>query len=503
MNSNHFIAIGVVVCIAFISPAFADIYEWEYVDPADPSAGRVESTTPCPDGVGVDAASGVNLDDRNLTQAYLVGAHLHYASLLRVDFTRADLTNADISTTAIKDTIFTDAIINGAHLPGTGNNGYGLKPEMIYSTASYQQGDLTGISFGDQWLHGQTWDFSGQNLSSASFAGTDMYGVDFSNANLSGASFREANLNTGSLVGADLTGANFRDAYLGVDITGAIIRGADFSYTWDFFASDLYSTASYQEGDLSGITILRVMDHWDLSGIKFTGATFTSAELNYTDCSGSDFYGANFGHAELYSANFTGSRLADVDFFLFGNGTAVGLDSATLTGADMRGCSDVPNVSSRNLVHRDGHVDGFTLLANESQRIWDYNGGIGILVQQGFFLPPSGELQMWFEDDAWGSTMAFESGIDVELAGTLRLDFWLSQLTPELGLTFDLFDWDGANVTGSFDAVETNMGLETGLWWDTSQLYTTGEVTLVPEPATMSLLALGGVAMLKRRRVCR
>ncbi len=489
-----------VVCLAFVAPTLADIYQWEYVDPADPSAGRVESNTPCPGGVGVDVTSNVNLDDRDLTQAYLVGTDMRDASLLRTDLTRADLTNAVISTTAIRDTIFTDAIINGAHLPGTGNNGYGLTPEMIYSTASYQQGDLTGISFGDQWLHGQTWDFSGQNLSSASFAGTDMYGVDFSNANLTDASFRDASINSGSLVGADLTGANFRDATLRVDITGAIIRGADFSYTWEFTSGALYSTASYQEGDLSGITILKVMDNWDLSGITFTDATFMSAELKYADCSRSDFYGANFTKAELYFTNFTGSRLADVDFILYGNDTAVGLDTATLTGADMRGCSDVPNVSSRNLVHRDGHVDGFTLLANESQRIWDYNGGIGILVQQGFFLPPSGELQMWFEDDAWGSTIAFESGIDVELAGTLRLDFWLSQLTPELGLTFDLFDWDGANVFGSFDSVETNMDLEAGLWWDTSNLYTTGEVTLVPEPATMSLLTLGGLTLLKRRK---
>ncbi len=490
-----------VVCLAFVAPTLADIYQWEYVDPADPSAGRIESNTPCPSGVGVDVGSNVNLDDRDLTQAYLVGAYMPDASLLRVDFTRADLTNAVISTTAIRDTIFTDAIINGAHLPGTGNNGYGLVPEMIYSTASYQQGDLTGISFGGQWLHGQTWDFSGQNLSSASFAGSDLSGVNFSNADLSGASFQAASLYSNcSLVGADLTGVNFRDAYLGADITGAIIRGADFSYTGDFFANDLYSTASYQEGDLSGITILRVMDYWDLSGITFTDATFMSAEFDYADCSDSDFSGANFTKARLYFTDFTGSRLSDVDFVIFGNDTAVGLDTATLTGADIRGCSDLPSVASQNLIHRDGHVDGFSLLAGESQRIWDYDGGIAILVQQGFFLPGSGELQMWFEDDAWGSTMAFESGIDVELAGTLRLDFWLSQLTPELGLTFDLFDWDGANVIGSFDSVATNIDLESGLWWDTSQLYTTGEVTLVPEPATMSLLALGGVTLLWRKR---
>jgi len=39
-----------------------------------------------------------------------------------------------------------------------------------------------------------------------------------------------------------------------------------------------------------------------------------------------------------------------------------------------------------------------------------------------------------------------------------------------------------------------------GLSWDTSNLYTTGAIGVVPEPATLALLTLGGLAILRRSR---
>ena len=57
-----------------IRRAHADIFQWEYINPADPSQGKQQSTTLAPDGAGVDAVPGANLSVRNLTMAYLIGA---------------------------------------------------------------------------------------------------------------------------------------------------------------------------------------------------------------------------------------------------------------------------------------------------------------------------------------------------------------------------------------------------------------------------------------------
>src|SRR5262245_32894964 len=58
----------------------ADIYQWEYINPGDPSQGKQQSATLCPGGAGVNAVPGANLQSRNLTMAYLIGADLSAAN---------------------------------------------------------------------------------------------------------------------------------------------------------------------------------------------------------------------------------------------------------------------------------------------------------------------------------------------------------------------------------------------------------------------------------------
>ena len=88
----------VVFCAA---PGRAQIYQWAWVDPSDPSLGVYQSSTLCPGGAGVLAVPNANLSSLDLTQAYLINSNLTYAyvsstTLTNADLQGANLTNADI-----------------------------------------------------------------------------------------------------------------------------------------------------------------------------------------------------------------------------------------------------------------------------------------------------------------------------------------------------------------------------------------------------------------------
>jgi hypothetical protein len=91
---------------------------------------------------------------------------------------------------------------------------------------------------------------------------------------------------------------------------------------------------------------------------------------------------------------------------------------------------------------------------------------------------PGGTLRMVFEADAWDSTISFAAGIPVTRGGTLELTFADdTSLTTQIGRTFDVFDWTGVTPTGTFAVSSAHL-------WDLSNLYSTGDVTL---------LAAGGI----------
>ena len=73
--------------------------------------------------------------------------------------------------------------------------------------------------------------------------------------------------------------------------------------------------------------------------------------------------------------------------------------------------------------------------------------------------------------------------------------------TPAPGTSFDLFDWGSAS--GVFAGINLP-ALVNGLTWDTSQLYTSGVITAIPEPSTYAAI-LGAlvlvVAVIRRRRM--
>jgi hypothetical protein len=79
------------------------------------------------------------------------------------------------------------------------------------------------------------------------------------------------------------------------------------------------------------------------------------------------------------------------------------------------------------------------------------------------------------------------------------LDFTLANaFVPVVGEHFDIFDYL-AGHTGVFSAVNLP-GLPGGESWDTSQLYTAGVITVVPEPTGFALLVVAAASALLSRR---
>jgi hypothetical protein len=65
--------------MAVVTAAHADIFQWEYVNPSDPSQGKQQSTTLAAGGAGVDAVPGANIlqqsDNGLFSRGQLVSAY--------------------------------------------------------------------------------------------------------------------------------------------------------------------------------------------------------------------------------------------------------------------------------------------------------------------------------------------------------------------------------------------------------------------------------------------
>jgi uncharacterized protein YjbI with pentapeptide repeats len=169
---------------------------------------------------GTPAAARLDLSERNLEGAVMIGSNLR----------KANMTSANL-----RGARFTEVQMQGATL----------------TTAN-----LAGASFFDVKLQETT--LSGATLQGASFALVNFAGALFSGTRLQGASLDNAILRGASLQGAQLQGASLKNARLegavldGSQLQGAILEGA-------------------------------FLDGASLRGTQLQGATFTAASLFSTD----------------------------------------------------------------------------------------------------------------------------------------------------------------------------------------------------------------------------
>ena len=425
-------------------------------------------------------------------------------------FANQNLTGSKFRDAPLGGADFTDAVVSGADFARTDSSqpiptAECLISDQLYSTASYKAKNLRGINLSNLNMAG--WNFSNQDL-------------------------------TGATIYCRATGSSL----MGTDFTDAVIQGArigaDYWYAY-FTSAQLYSTASYKAKNLTGINLMGdQLSGWNFANQNLSNAIFNGAYLDEADFTDAKVCGADFGfHAQvpppphpetritiaaeqLYStASYKAKDLREINFgdndlagWNFANQYLANakfdratLISADLTGADTRGAQflDFSGAITTNMIRPDGSIPGLDLSGGRSLPVRNYHGdpsrslgAIPITVQNSMAMGADGTLQMILDENPWDSTISFASGIPVALGGMLELDFADdADVSGQIGHTFKLFDWSGVTSTGTFDV----SSLYT---WNTTNLYASGEVTLeaVPEPATLSLLALGGLMALRRRR---
>ena len=109
---------------------------------------------------------------------------------------------------------------------------------------------------------------------------------------------------------------------------------------------------------------------------------------------------------------------------------------------------------------------------------------IPVAVKDRLSMADGSVLQLQFDADNWDSLISFEPGIPVDLGGALELTFADdADVATQVGGTLRIFDWTGVSPDGNFK-------IRSPYVWNVSQLYTSGEVTLVavPEPLASTLL---------------
>jgi uncharacterized protein YjbI with pentapeptide repeats/formylglycine-generating enzyme required for sulfatase activity len=476
-------------------PSQTDIFQWEYINPADPGQGKRQSTTLCVSGAGRTTGPNAVFWNINLDMAYLIGANLTnvrvgFTGLANADFSHANLTNANFENlNNLTGANFRQANLTGARFA------YSDLTNADFTQANLRNaglGQLTGANFTDAEVRGAGFDgiTLAQLYSTASYKAGDLTGIGL-NGNLTGANLAGRNLSNASFFASVLTNVN---------LTGAEVRGANFGRGWSnegtgLALEQLYSTASYKARDLAGISLSgNNLAGANLAGQNLRGAAFFSTVLTGANLSRADLTNGNCMNADLSGANLRHANLTNVGFFYEAR-----LSDANLSGADTRGALYLEFPSSattNNLIRPNGHITGLDLTAGESLVIRDYDSGnpnynpptgpLPIVVEQLFAMDATGTLRMVFEADAWDSTISFAPGIPVARGGTLELLFADgTNVASQIGRKFKLFNWTGAVPTGTFNVFSPYA-------WDLTNLDTNGEVTLtaIPEPASIMILAV-------------
>lgn len=188
--------------------------------------------------------------------------------------------------------------------------------------------------------------------------------------------------------------------------------------------------------------------------------------------------GTTVSEGTLLIDNVTGSGLGTGAVLVSGNGTLGGTGAVTLAAGNsvtVQGVLDVGNGAGAAIFDVTTSGGGTLAFSNNSAL----------------------HLDIWTNTLSGADRLATTGGVSIGTNVTLTLAN-AGGIVFANGNSFDLFDW-GTTPSGS-QFVLSLPSLSGGLSWDTSTLYTTGVISVVPEPGTAALLIFVGMSILLRGR---
>jgi uncharacterized protein YjbI with pentapeptide repeats len=270
---------------------------------------------------------GLNLANRNLSDADFSGASLILATLFGSNMARANLYCADLRNCNLRCANLTRADLRGASFRGASLSGAMLdNADMRAATMMFFRPDGISMIDRNQATHdGKTAigvDFSNCSMKGVSLGNAKLSGANFSGANLHGANFKGAQLPNVNLDGAILTGVSLKELAVPPSALKGCITDAsqDVIERAEALKKDIDTHRRWSGGDKNAKPA--ILDNEDLRPLQnfFVGLPVPALSVRNALA-----IGVNFSGCQLPGARFDGADLRDVDF----------------TGADLRGASFV------------------------------------------------------------------------------------------------------------------------------------------------------------------
>ena len=345
----------------------------------------------------------------NFINASLVDSSWYKTIASGVQFTGSNLTNANFNSATLNDTDFTDtnltnanfrgATLTGADLSGAEIRGAkfiyatGFTSEMLCSTASYANKDLSGVRMSYVTIDGL--DFDGVNLNSASFYYCTISNVDFTKtatpdfnlslegSTLSNVNFTGMNLDNGNYATIyGLTygeGVNFTDVILPSNIYMGKIPKEVLEQTWNYKSRTLNLALTNNKRidglDLEGFRVNCNFSNSSLKNINFKDADLTGSEFDRADVSGADFTDAIINDVWMDDSNFTSQQLESTKSYKqkdLSGVTMMYLDNISFEGKDLSGFdfsgARFDRVNFRNAILEDAIINDVYFYAGSADK---------------------------------------------------------------------------------------------------------------------------------------